>query len=141
MKKYLIVLIYLFLVVGCSEKKADFFYNESKCRLEKAINIQENDVRLEELDTIFTAKINGTDSLFMIGYKFVIVAKNQRKLKFEYIYKNLHNQKKELLISTLTERSIEDSAKEILDKVGGSYHNALFVFAATCLEIKGKDIE
>lgn len=136
-----------FLMIGlfsCQRQKSEpkvSFYDEAKLRLEKAINLQDGGIRLQELDTIFTAKINGTDSIFMIGYKFVILAKNQRKLNCEYIYKNLHNVKKELLISTLSETSIEEGAKEIQEKTGGSYYDAVFTFAATNLEIKGNDLQ
>ena len=144
MKKSLFIICLVF-VFGCSEKKNEqnvvSFYDEAKLSLEKATNLHEGGIRLQELDTIFTAKIKGTDSIFLIGYKFVIVAKNQRKLKCEYVYQNLHNKKKELLISTLSETSIEEGAKQIQEKTGGSYYDAMFAFAAANLSIKGKDLQ
>lgn len=143
MKKTLILIFCSLLIIGCSEKKeAVSFFDESRARLEKAVNFQEGKgMRFQDLDTIFTAKIHGTDSIFMIGYKFTLVAGNQKKLRFDYLYKNLHGEKKELLISTLTDKSIEEGAKEIHEKTGGSYRDALFVYALTFMAFNGNDIE
>ena len=59
MKKSLFIICLVF-VFGCSEKKNEqnvvSFYDEAKLSLEKAINLHEGGIRLQELDTIFTAK-------------------------------------------------------------------------------------
>ena len=145
MKRCVIILSLFILFICCSENKNEqpaLFCDEAIGMLKKSINFnEEKGMRLEDVDTIFTAKIHGTDSLFMVGYKFVLVAGNQRKLNLEYIYRNLHNDKKELLISLLSETSIEDAAKEIQEKSGGSLYNSLFICASAALAIKGKDIE
>lgn len=145
MNRFVLTLSFVFLFICCSENKVEqqvSFCDEAITMLKKSVNFnEEKGMRLEALDTIFTAKIGGTDSLFMVGYKFVLVAGNQKKLNMEYIYRNLHNDKKELLISLLSEESIEDTAKEIQEKTGGNLYNSLFVCASTALAIKGKDIK
>lgn len=142
MKKVLFfILFFVLFVFSCSrnEQEPKTFYDEAVINLKKSVNFQEG-MQLQNIDTIFTAKKNRTDSIFMIGLKFDLVSGYSGSTHYEYIYKNLENKRKELLISTVTDESIENKAKELQEKSGGDFYNTVFMYSAAIIEIKGKEL-
>ena len=134
MKKILLFLL-LIMVVSCSQKEE--FIKEAKSSLKEAVEQSINgNVSIEDLDTIFTAKKHGTDSVFMIGFKF-----RNNSVRYEYIYQNLDGEKMDLLIDLRQEKSasIEEFANKLYREKGYSYNDLVFSYAAMKLSLYGKN--
>ena len=142
MKKFLFVIACVALFVSsCSrtEQEPKTFYDEAVLNLKNAVRFKDG-MLLQNLDTIFTATKDKTDTIIMIGLKFDLVYNSQNTIPYEYIYQNIDNAKKELLIPVTTEERIEKKAKELQEKTGGNYHDIIIMYSAGILAFNGKDL-
>ena len=140
MKKYFHILLFFSLIIGCGQKKD--FLDVAKSHLEKAVKQRYSaDAKIEGLDTIFTSKKKGTDSIFIVGFKLSVIS-NDKTERCEYIFSDISGDKKELLTDLLNNKSqsLEEFANEKYRSGVGSYQDLIFAYAAAQLSILGVDV-
>ncbi len=139
MKTILLCSLFL-LLLSCNQENT--FLDEAKSHLKDAVERSMSaKADIEGLDTIFTAKKHGTDSLFLVGFRFSVVSESN-STRYEYIYQNIDGEKRELLnnLKEARSQSLEEYANEKYRERGFSYRNLIITYAMMKLAMFGKDI-
>ena len=139
MKKLVLFSMFL-LLLSCNQE--DMFLDEATSRLKDAVERSLNSkAEIEGLDTIFTAKKHGTDSLFLVGFRLSVVSESNTT-RYEYLYQNIDGRKRELLnnLKEARSQSLEEYANEKYRERGISYRDLIITYAMMKLAMFGKDI-